>query len=108
MNAAAQKVQRGLGRLIDAYQEGLLERAEFEPRLRHSRQRLQTLNDQIAALAAEQSRRQDLHLVVGQVETFARMLAGSLEQADRPTQRQVITTLVKQIEIGEQAIKIVY
>ena len=108
LHAATQKVQRGLSRLIDAYQEGLLQQAEFEPRLRQSRQRLQTLNDQIAAFAAEQSRWQDLQQVVGQVDSFAKSLEGSLEQADRPTQRQVITTLVKQIEIGEQAIKIVY
>jgi site-specific DNA recombinase len=104
----AQKVKRGIGRLIDAYQEGLIDRAQFEPRLAHAQERLQTLNDQITTLAAEQSRQQDLQLVISQVETFAKMLQGSLEQADWPTKRQVIRTLVKQIEIGTEGVKVVY
>lgn len=108
LRTVTQNVKRGMSRLIDLYQDGVLERAEFEPRLRQAQERLQALEDQRAAVAAEQSRRQDLHLVVGQVETFARLLEGSLEQADGATKRQVITTLVKQIEIGEQAVKVVY
>jgi len=108
LRAATQRLQRGLDRLIDAYQAGLLDRAEFEPRVRHAREHLQALHDQIAVLAAEQSRQQDLQLVVGQVDSFRKMLEGSLEQADWATQRQVITTLVKQIEIGVETVKIVY
>ena len=32
--ALIQRVKRGIARLIDAYEEGLLEKAEFEPRIR--------------------------------------------------------------------------
>ena len=106
--AAFQKVQRGLDRLIDAYQIGLLERPQFEPRVRRAQEQLKTLNDQIVALQAEQSGREDLQLIIGQVETFRKMLEGSLEQADWSTRRQIITTLVKQIEIHEENVKIVY
>ena len=105
---AVQKVQRGLDRLIDAYQMGLLERAQFEPRVRRVQEQLQILHDQIVALQAEQSSREDLQLIIGHVETFRKMLEGSLEQADWSTRRQVITTLVKQIEIHEENVKIVY
>ncbi len=108
LKALTQKVKRGMGRLIDAYQDGLIDRVEFEPRLRHAQDRLHNLNEQIATLAAEQSRLQDFQLVVAQVETFAKMLEGSLEQADWSTKRQVIRTLVKQIEIGDEAVKVVY
>jgi site-specific DNA recombinase len=108
LQALRQKVKGGIGRLIDAYENGLIERAEFESRLGPARQRLQQLEDQITDLAAEQGRRQDLQLVVGQMETFAHQVEGSLEQADWSTKQQVIRTLVKQIEIGEQAVKIVY
>lgn len=108
LKALRQKVKGGIGRLIDAYENGLIERAEFESRLGPARQRLQQLEDQITALAAEQGRRQDLQLVVGQMETFAHQVEGSLEQADWSTKQQVIRTLVKQIEIGEQTVKIVY
>ncbi len=108
LKALTQKVKRGMGRLIDAYQDGLIDRAQFEPRLAQAQERLQTLNDQITTLAAEQSRQQDLQLVISQVETFAKMLEGSLEQADWSTKRQVIKTLVKQIEIGSEGVKVVY
>jgi site-specific DNA recombinase len=108
LKALAQKVKRGMGRLIDAYQDGLIDRTEFEPRLHQAQERLQNLNNQISTLSAEQNRLQDLHLVIGQVETFAKRLDGSLEQADWPTKRQVIRTLVKQVEIGDEAAKVVY
>ena len=106
--AAVRKIQQGLDRLIDVYQVGLLERAQFEPRVRCAREQRQTLHDQIVALQAEQSGREDLQLIIGQVETFGKRLEGSLEQADWSTRRQVITTLVKQIEIHEENVKIVY
>jgi site-specific DNA recombinase len=108
LQATTDKLQRGLDRLIDAYQRGLLERAEFEPRVRRAREQLQTIHNQIAARTAEENHRQDLHLIVSQVETFRKMLEGSLEQADWSTRRQVITTLIKQIEIGEENVKIIY
>jgi len=108
LKALTQKVKRGMGRLIDAYQDGLIDRVEFEPRLRHAQDRLHNLNEQIDTLAAEQSRLQDFQLVVAQVETFAQMLEGSLDQTDWSTIREVIRTLVKQIEIGDEAVKVVY
>ena len=40
--AAFQKVQRGLDRLIDAYQIGLLERPQFEPRVRRAQEQLKS------------------------------------------------------------------
>jgi site-specific DNA recombinase len=108
LQTLAQNVKRGIGRLIDVYQEGFIDRSQFEPRLRQAQERLQKLEDQLRALATEQSRQQDLQLVISQVETFAKRLQGSLEQADWSTKRQVIRTLVKQIELGPEAVKIIY
>ena len=108
LKALAQKAKRGISRLIDAYQDGLIDRVEFEPRLRRAQDHLQSLNDQIAALTAEQNCLQDLQLVVSQVETFAKMVQDSLEQVDWSTKRQVIRTLVRRIEIAEETVKLVY
>jgi site-specific DNA recombinase len=108
LKALTQKVKRGISRLIDAYQDGLIDRTEFEPRLCHSKERLSQLDEQILALSQEQKRLQDLRLVIGQVDTFAKMIDGSLEQADFSTKRQVIRTLVKHIEIGDEDVKVVY
>jgi site-specific DNA recombinase len=108
LKALTQKVKRGISRLIDAYQDGLIDRTEFEPRLRHSKERLSQLDEQILTSSQEQKRLQDLRLVIGQVDTFAKMIDGSLEQADFQTKRQVIRTLVKHIEIGDEDVKVIY
>ena len=103
-----QKVKRGMSRLIDIYQDGHIDRKEFEARLNHSKQRLGKLEEQIAALSQAQDRDKNLQLMIGHVETFAKMVEGSLEKADFATKREVIRALVKHIEIGEQDVKIVY
>lgn len=106
--ALAQKIKRGMSRLIDIYQDGFIDRSEFESRLNHSKQRLNHLNKQITAISEEQDSLKNLRLVIGQVQTFATMVEGSLEKADFSTQRQVIRALIKHIEIGEEDVKIVY
>jgi len=106
--ALAQKVKRGMSRLIDAYQDGIIDRTEFESRLSHAKQRLSNLDDQITEMSQERDRLQNLQLVIGQVETFAKMVEGSLKEADFSTKRQVIRSLVKHIEMGEEDVKIVY
>jgi len=104
----AQKVKRGIGRLIDIYQDGHIDREEFNSRLGHSKQRLHKLEEQIATFSKAQNRAKNLQLMIGHVETFAKRVKGSLEKADFSIKREVIRALIKQIEIGEQDVKIVY
>jgi site-specific DNA recombinase len=108
LEVIAKNVKRGIGRLIDAYQEALIDRTEFEPRLEQSKKRLAGLNEQIMAIQQEQHEAQNLRLVVGQLETFAQMVEGGLEQAEWTAKREIIRTLVKHIEIDEEAAKIAY
>ena len=81
--------------MIDAYQTGLIGAGGVRTTVRRAREQLQTLHNQIATRTAEENHRQDLQLIVSQVETFRKMLEGSLEQADWPTRRQVITNVNK-------------
>ncbi len=55
LKALTQKTQRGIDRLIDAYQQGLIERGEFEPRLRQAKDHLSQLNQQLTELLQEQN-----------------------------------------------------
>src|SRR5262249_54937376 len=50
--ALLHKVKRGIARLIDAYQDGLLDKAEFEPRLRGAKERLAQLEAEAQRQAA--------------------------------------------------------
>jgi site-specific DNA recombinase len=57
------KLRRGRGRLIDSYAEGLIERAEFEPRIAGFRQRIQAWEVQAKALQDEAAQRHTLEPV---------------------------------------------
>jgi site-specific DNA recombinase len=70
-------LQRGIGRLIDSYAEGVIERAEFEPRIMGLKARLSRLQEQRrdAAEAAEGER--ELTLIIGRLDNFAEGVPGA-------------------------------
>jgi len=62
---------RGIGRLIDSYTEGVIDKTEFEPRIVGLRQRLSQLQERHqAALEAAETER-DLALVISRLEDFS-------------------------------------
>ena len=102
------KLNRGIGRLIDGYAEGLIDKAEFEPRLTGLRQRLAGLEQQRQALLDQEALRSTLSLLVGRLEDFAGQVRGQLAQVDWHRQRELIRLLVKRVEIDRDAISIVF
>ncbi|MGZ8995531.1 MAG: hypothetical protein ACXW3P_03410 [Rhodospirillales bacterium] len=102
------KLRRGIDRLIDSYAEGLIAKAEFEPRIVELRQRVAKLEREAGVLkdAAEQTR--SLHLVIGKLEAFAELIGGRLEAADWDTKRDIIRTLVRRIEIDDDTVRVVF
>jgi hypothetical protein len=64
--ALLHKVKWGIARLIDAYQDGLLDKAEFEPRLRGAKERLAQLEAE--AHRQEDKRRAIIRALVKRVE----------------------------------------
>jgi hypothetical protein len=73
--------KRGIARRIDAYGEGLLERDEFEPKIRQLKPRLTRLEVEQQGLAQEEARRADLRLIIGQLEEFTQRMDQGLEEA---------------------------
>jgi site-specific DNA recombinase len=64
-------LRRGIGRLIDSYTEGVIDKTEFEPRIVGLRQRLSQLQERHqAALEAAETER-DLALVISRLEDFS-------------------------------------
>jgi site-specific DNA recombinase len=102
------QVQRGISRLIDAYEAGLLEKNEFEPRLRSGKERLARLEREATEARDRAVQRADLHQVLGQVEDFAKQVRTGLEKADMETRREIIRSLVKNIKVEEKHIRITY
>jgi site-specific DNA recombinase len=108
LTARIAQVKRGIARLIDAYRDGLLEKAEFEPQIRQSKERLARLEREQQELANEEAQRSELRLLIGQLEDFTARLGSGLGQADWLTRREIIRALVKQIEVNDAQVRIVY
>lgn len=102
------RVQRGVTRLIDAYEDGLLERAEFEPRLRRARDRLTQLEAEAKAQADQRTEAEQLRLIIGHLRDFADRIKQGLQDADWMTRRQIIRALVKRVEVDPEKVRVVY
>jgi len=102
------KLRRSMGRLIDSYAEGLIERAEFEPRIAGFRQRIRGWEAQLKAMRDEVTLQSTLSLIIGRLEDFAKRVHDRMCEVDWFMQRDLIRTLVKRVEIDQDDINIVF
>jgi site-specific DNA recombinase len=102
------QVKRSISRLIDAYQEGMLEKSEFEPRINAARERLSRLEEERRRKVDEENHESELRLVIGQLEEFSRQISEGLREPDWATQRKIVRALVRQVEVEEGEVRIVY
>ncbi|UCC30023.1 MAG: recombinase family protein [Phycisphaerales bacterium] len=108
INKQIAAVRRSISRLIDAYEDGLLDKQEFEPRLQQARQRLDRLQQDATAAADRTAQQAELRLVLGHLDQFAAQVREGLDRADQDTRRQIIRALVKVVKIEEDHVRIVY
>jgi hypothetical protein len=108
LSRATAQVQRALGRLIDAYSDGLLEKEEFEPRLRAAKDRLARLQEEARAQADLESQKEELRLVIGKLQEFADRIRDGLAEADAATRQEIVRALVKRVEVDVDKVTIVY
>jgi Recombinase/Recombinase zinc beta ribbon domain len=106
--AQIRKLEQGIGRLIDSYAEGLIEKEEFAPRLARLKERVAVLETQATDLATQAALESDLRLIIGHLDDFAATVRGRLDQLDWETQRGIIRTLVKRVEIEQGQVNVVF
>jgi site-specific DNA recombinase len=102
------QVKRGIARLIDAYGEGLLDKGEFEPRVRGAKERLRALEEEEKAEADQEAQEQELRLVIGHVQEFADNVKEGLHDANWQSRREILRALVKRVEVSEDQVRLVY
>ncbi len=102
------KLRRGMGRLIDSYADGLIDKNEFEPRITRLKERIAVLEAQAKQVSEEMSRHTELRLIISRLQDFALRVKDGLEQVDWATQRELIRTLVKQVEIEQGQVNVVF
>lgn len=105
---ARNRVQRSIGRLVDAWGEGLLQKEEFEPKIRAARARLEQLAAQIQSQDDRQTAQAEMRLIIGSLEAFARKVKEGLSEADLAAKRDIICALVKRVEVNDEQVRIVY
>ena len=108
LDAQIQKLRRGITRLIDAYEEGLVNKSEFEPRITSARRQLAGLQEQSRQRVDQQARAREMRLLIDNLQTFSREVMSGLDQADWQTRREIIQTLVRRVEIEAEQVNIVY
>jgi len=108
LEAQISKLRRGMGRLIDSYAEGLIDKSEFEPRIRSLKERTAALQAQVEQLLDEATRHRELRLIIGRLSEFAQKIKDGLDQVDWNTQREIIRTLVKRVEVDSFQVNVVF
>ena len=108
LEAQIVKLRRGIGRLIDSYAEGLIEKSEFEPRIQRLKERVAALVAQVKHLNDEATLHRELRLIIGRLEEFATSVTKSLDQVDWNTQREIIRLLVKRVEVDTEQVNVVF
>jgi site-specific DNA recombinase len=108
LDAAIHKIKQSISRLIDAYTAGLLEAAEFEPRIRRLKERLAKLEEERRLLAEQAEREEELRLVFSHLEDFADQIKAGLTTTDWEQRREILRALVKRVEVEKETLRIVY
>jgi site-specific DNA recombinase len=108
LNTHLRKLKRANARLLDAYEDGWIDKPEFEQRMRRVHERQGQLQTQADTLADDQSQRHELRLVIGELRDFAARVAEGMNEADLTARRDIIRSLVKEIQVGAESIQIVY
>jgi site-specific DNA recombinase len=102
------KLRNGMGRLIDSYAEGFIEKSEFEPRIQQLRERITGLETQINQASEALQMQQELRLILGRLEEFSARVKQGLDQLDWNSQRELIRTVVKRVEINQDQVHVVF
>ena len=108
LEAQVGNLQQGLARLIDSYTEGLIEKDEFEPRVRRLRQRIAHIDKQCEALADEELIQCEMHLIVSRLDDFAAQVGRNLDDLEWAKKREIIRALVRRVEIGLEQVQVVF
>jgi site-specific DNA recombinase len=108
LDTQIRRLHQGMGRLIDAYAEGLIEQGDFEPRIKRLKERITSLEGQAREVVAEAELQNELRLIIGKLEDFAATLHQSLDAIEWEPRRAIIRALVKRVEIDQEQVNVVF
>lgn len=102
------KLRNTIARMIDGYADGLIDKQEFEPRVKRAKTKLSQIESQMKqAVDAEEEGRQ-LRLLIVQFDEFSGRVKSKLANLDWQTKRDVIRALVKKVDVSEDGIDVTF
>lgn len=105
---AKAQLERKLNRLLDAFADGLIEKADLEPRSERIRAEIKSLAERVEERKDDRDAAAELRLVVARVESFAERIGEGLDDATWEQKREILRLLVKEVEVDETKIRVVY
>ena len=97
-----------LARLLDAYENGWVDKGELEPRLRRVKERMAREEASLAERRRDAFKEEELRLLVADFSVFAEQLKEGVEHAEMATRRKLLRLLVQRIEVDQGEVRIVY
>jgi site-specific DNA recombinase len=101
-------LRRGIDRLIDSYAGGLIDKAEFEPRIAGLKLRMTQLRKQKQSTLDAANVEHELSLVINRLEDFSTKVSQGLDCLDWTGMREIIHTVVRRIEIDHDSVEVVF
>ncbi len=108
LKAQRLKLEHALERLIDTFTEGLIEKDQFTSRMTRTKSRIADLDTKINDDAGDLDQLEHLRITAKRLRDLAAAVRPHLANADWHRRRDIIRTLVQRIEIGPEALKIVF
>ena len=101
-------LEKGKSRLIDSYADGLIDKADFEPKISQLKIKIQQLERQIEQCKQHEVSQFELFLVISRLEDFAKTINDRLDSIDFHAKREIIRALVKRVEIHQEEVVVVF
>jgi len=102
------KLRNSIARMIDSYAEGLIDKQEFEPRVKRAKTKLSQIESQMKKVVDAEEEGRQLRLLIVQFDEFSSRVQSKLVNLDWQTKRDVIRSLVKKVEVGEKGIDVTF
>lgn len=100
-------MQHSLERLIDSFTEGLIEKEQFTSRMNRAKSRIAELDVQLEAETGDADQQKYVCSVIARLREIAKSI-GQLGAVEWDRKREIIRLLVHKIEIGQEAIKVIF
>jgi site-specific DNA recombinase len=106
LNKEITRAQKGIEKLLDAYQEGLLKLEELRKRLPELRRRQEGLNAELCSLEAASADQKAFLRLADTIESFLERLRATAETLNVTERQKVLRLVAKEILVYPNTIKI--